>query len=316
MMTLVMVLSGHFWTVASRLRRAPEAPAARPWEVRVPDPELGSVRLTGLLREEAGARGLLLFLHGITGCAEAPYAHQVARAASTAGLSCLRLNLRGCDRLGEDYYHAGLTSDFDVVLAAPELAAYEEVYLLGYSIGGHLALRYATDGPDPRLRSVAAVCSPLDLTLSGRHFDLPTTWPYRRYVLAQYLGIYTAVAARRPVPVPPREAARFAYLRQWDEAVVAARWGFAGADDYYVQASVAPRLDRLAVPALLVAVEEDPLIPGEILRPALDRRRDGLEVRWVETGGHVSFPADLDLGWEGPPGLEGQVLGWLLTAAS
>jgi uncharacterized protein len=308
-----MALAAHLWTVATRLRRPPQAPPARPWSTEVSDPALGRVRLTGVLRQEPGARELLLFIHGITGCAEATYARCVAGVAAAAGVSCLRLNLRGCDRLGEDFYHGGLSSDLEAVLASPECSDYPAVYLLGYSLGGHLALRYAACGPDRRLRAVAAVCSPLDLTLSGRRFDQPAVWAYRRYVLANFREIYAAIAARRPVPVAPETAAKFVYLRQWDEEVVAPRWGFAGADDYHARASVAPHLGELAAPALLVAVEDDPMVPGEILRPVLARRGHDLEVRWVERGGHMAFPAALDLGYPGPPGLEGQLLGWLLS---
>lgn len=308
-----MALAAHIWTVASRLRRPPEAPPARPWSTEVSDPLLGRVRLTGVLRQEPGARELLLFVHGITGSAEATYARRVARAAAEMGVSCLRINLRGCDRRGEDYYHGGLSSDLGAVLASPECAGYEAVHVLGYSLGGHLALHYAARGPDRRLAAVAAVCSPLDLTLAGRRIDQPAVWAYRRFVLANFREIYAPIAARRPVPVPPETAARFVYLRQWDDAVVAPRWGFADAEDYYARASVAPHLGDLAVPALLVAVEDDPMVPGEILRPALSRRGHGLEVRWVERGGHMAFPAALDLGYPGPPGLEGQLLGWLLS---
>jgi hypothetical protein len=37
----------------------------------------------------------------------------------------------------------------------------------------------------------------------------------------------------------------------------------------------------------------------------------GLDVRWVERGGHVGFPNDFHLGEAAPPGLESQVLAWL-----
>ena len=65
-----------------------------------------------------------------------------------------------------------------------ELAGFERVLLFGYSLGGHLCLRFATEVRDPRLRAVAAVCSPLDLDASVAGIDQPSGWLYRRYVLA------------------------------------------------------------------------------------------------------------------------------------
>ena len=83
-----------------------------------------------------------------------------AAAAEMAGLSCLRMNLRGSDRMGEDYYHGGLTVDLHAALASSEAQRYRRIYLLGYSLGGHVVLRLATEPADPRLVAVAAVCAP------------------------------------------------------------------------------------------------------------------------------------------------------------
>lgn len=306
-----MALSAHLWTVASRLRPAVEAPEARALAVPLDDPAIGRVQLSGFLREEPDAGGVLVFVHGIGGCATAPYAHLVARAAAAAGLSCLRVNLRGCDRASNDYYHAGLASDLAALIGALDPRPDLRLYLLGYSLGGHLALRYAAGEPDPRLAAVAAVCSPLDLAPAAAALDRPALWAYRRFVLGNLKEIYAAVAARRSVPLPVEEATKLVHIREWDERVVAPRWGFAGADDYYARASVAPHLGRLAVPALLVAAQGDPLVPAEVLSPTLARAGSALEVRWVKGGGHVGFPADLELGERAPRGLEGQVLGWL-----
>ena len=64
----------------------------------------------------------LLIVHGLGGSAKSPYTAKAAHAAAAAGLSSLRLNLRGADLLGEDYYHAGMTADLAAAIASPELA--------------------------------------------------------------------------------------------------------------------------------------------------------------------------------------------------
>jgi len=315
-------LAGHYWTIAPRLRhslRPLAPPAGRPFELAVDDPRLGAVRLSGHLREPPGAQELVLVVHGLGGSAESHYMLRAALAAEAAGLACLRLALRGSDLRGEDFYHAGLTSDLHAVLAAPELARYRRLYLLGYSVGGHIALRAATEPADPRLAAVAAICPPLDIARSSAAFDAPGLWLYRRYVLGNMRRIYAAVAARRPrqIPLPLAEALRIRRLRDWDDRVVAPRFGFAGADDYYRRASVHTHLPELRVPALLAASERDPMVPAPTIRAALDRPErperpaPRLEVRWLPEGGHVAFPPGIDLGYAEERGLEAQVLGWL-----
>ncbi|MFP3940952.1 MAG: YheT family hydrolase [Thermoanaerobaculia bacterium] len=312
-----MALSGHLRTVGWRLVRglgAASIDGAEPWSTEVDDPDLGPVRLSGWLHHRPGARDLLVVVHGLGGCSESSYAVRAARVSEAARVACLRFNLRGADRSGEDYYHAGLTADLGAALASPELAGYRNVGLLGFSLGGHVALRYATEAPDPRLRAVAAVCSPLDLAAGGRLIDRPAYWPYRRYLFRSLLEIYGAVARRRPVPLPVEAARRIRTFLEWDTRIVAARHGFRDAADYYRRASVGPRLERLAVPALLVAAEDDPMVPPGAVRPVLAGRKVPLEVRWVASGGHVGFSPRLDLGMGGPPGIEAQTAAWLRRA--
>lgn len=316
-------LRAHAWSVAPTLIHrvlGQEAPAAEPWGTTLKDPVAGTVHLTGRLsRSEGpagGSRRLLVVVHGLGGSHASFYAVRAARAARQAGLDCLRLNLRGADRSGEDYYHAGLTADLEAALASPALKSYAAIVILGYSLGGHLALRYATLKPDPRVKSVAAVCAPIDLDRCCAAIDRPGMWVYRRYLLAGLNRIYARVAERRPVPTPPAQARRIRTLRAWDDAVVAPRHGFASAQDYYDQVSVGPRLGKLALRSLLVAAEHDPMVPLNTLRPWLDRASPSLEVHVAPDGGHVGFPADLNLDQDAPPGLENQVMGWLLRAVN
>jgi predicted alpha/beta-fold hydrolase len=277
---------------------------------------MGEVRLTGLLGARRTPRSLLLVVHGLGGAVENFYAVSAARAAHAAGVQCLRLALRGADRRGEDFYHAGLTADLEAAIASRELSEISRIYVVGYSLGGHVTLRYAALGADPRVRAVAAVCPPLDLDASARAIDAPERLVYRKNILRGLLEIYEEVAARRSVPVSVDEARRIRTIREWDARTVAPRHGFRDAEDYYAKVSVAPILTKLSVPALLVFAESDPLVPEFVVRPALREHSSGLDVRWIERGGHVGFPGDLDLGLAAPLGLEHQIVAWLLRHES
>jgi predicted alpha/beta-fold hydrolase len=311
-----MPLLPHVWTVVPRLRHAVRPlrpPEARPWSTEIDDPRMGPVRLTGRFREVPGSEEALVLVHGLGGCADSHYMLGGAIAAEAAGLSCLRISLRGCDRSGEDFYHAGLTADIHAALASPELRPYRRLYLLGYSLGGHMALRLATEEADPRLAAVAALCAPLDLARSQQEIDAPRRGIYRRYLLENLKKIYTAVATRRPVPYPVERLGEIRTIYEWDERIVAPRHGFAGADDYYARASVAPRLGGLRLPSLLLNAEEDPMVLAHSVRPTVERAVPNLQVRWVR-GGHVAFPRRLDAGLgEGARSgrVESQVIGWM-----
>jgi predicted alpha/beta-fold hydrolase len=308
-------LLAHYWTVAPRLAhgfRPEEAPAAEPWSTPVEDPRMGTVRLSGLFRRREGP-GLLVVVHGLGGSADSFYARRAARAAEAASLSCLRLNLRGAALDGEDFYNAGLTADLEAALHSPEVRSFDDVFVLGFSLGGHLALRWACLPGDGAVRAVAAVSSPLDLARCAGWIDRPAALPYRRYLLHGLFKIYERVAERRPVPLPPEEVRKIRTIWAFDEAVVAPRFGFAGASDYYARMSVGPRLPSLRLPALLAWSPLDPMVPPEGVLPFLPGA-PRLRLALLTRGGHVGVPPDLDLGLPGPPGLENQVIRWLLEA--
>lgn len=273
---------------------------------------MGPVRLTGLFRERPGADSLLVVVHGLGGSCHSYYTRRAAVAAERAGLSCLRLNLRGADRLGDDFYHAGLTVDLDAALASAEAVGYESVYFMGYSMGGHLALRHASTVRSGRVRAVAAVCSPLDLANCCAWLDRPAGWLYRHYILEGLKSIYRSCAARRSMPTPLESVLAVKTMHAFDTIVVAPRHGFFSAEDYYAKASAGTHLRGLNCPALLVSATNDPMVPVHAVRPWSDRASAKLENKWVERGGHVGFPPDLDLGLRGHLGMENQVLAWLL----
>ncbi len=308
-----MSLAGHLWTIVPHVlagRGSDLAAAARPWATDLADPRTGRVRLTGLLFEANPARAFLVVVHGLGGSAASAYVLRAARVAHESGLAVLCLSLRGADGSGEDVYNAGLTEDLAAAVASPEAARHAAVLVLGFSLGGHLALRYAAGRPDPRVRAVAAVCAPLDLAACQAAIDRPSRRPYRSYLLARLRAAAGAVERRGRLAGSARELIRVRTIREWDRRVVVPRFGFADPDDYYRSASVGPHLGDLAVPALLVASAHDPMVPAATLRPWL-AGAPRLEVRWAARGGHLGFPRRLDLREAGPPGLDGQVVAWL-----
>ena len=298
-------VEGHLFTVLPLFRRLARRPLpSEPWSTTVDDASLGSLRLTGRMHRSPGARAVLVIVHGLGGSAESGYAKRFARVAARNGISALRLNLRGADRLGGDYPHAGQTDDLRAAIASPALSELEEVFVVGVSLGGHAVLAFATEVVDARVRRVAAISAPLDLAACQRHVDARPV--YRRYLLSGLKDVYTQVARTRSVPVPAAEARRLSTIRAWDDAIVAPRYGFADAGDYYARTSVAPRLASVRVPALIVNSAFDPLVPAEDADGVA-----GIERRLVRGGGHVAFRPGLDLGVDAPLGIEEQVVGWL-----
>ncbi len=291
------------------------------------DPQLGEVRIGGRLHHHPGSRTLLLVVHGLGGSSRSPYTFEAAAIAQRYGFSSLRLDLRGADLRGEDFFHAGLAQDLQRALTSPECRHYERVLVLGYSLGGHLSLRHAAlvaEFPEleSRLKGVAAICPPLDLYASATAFDEAALRGYRHYVLSALKRMYAAVYRRREraslncLPVDMRQASQIRYIREWDDRIVAPRFGFENALHYYRECSVAPVLKRVRVPTLLLSAKRDPMVPHYAVAPYREGLPDNFQVSEMDRGGHIGFPASLDLGEKAPLGLDNQVIAWLARQAN
>jgi len=306
---------GHYLTLKpffARTIRKPSRPESERFDLEIEDPQVGPVQLSGEFFD-AGSDDLVVGLHGLGGNTASPYMGMLASAALQAGKSCLLLNARGADRSGTDIHHSGLSLDVEHCLASPRLASFSQVYLFGYSIGGHVALKYACGEVDPRVRRIAAVGSPLHLAEAADDFDRSGFNVYRTHIMDSLKEIYTAAYQRRPQGTLPHEAREIGKIRVWDEKVIAPRFGFESAEAYYESESVANCLDELQVESLYVGAECDPMVLSASVKPHLDRKARGksLDAVWDKKSGHIGFAKDFSLGLPGPAGLEAQVLSWL-----
>src|SRR5262249_49186620 len=161
------------------------------------------------------------------------YCASAARAATQAGFSTLRLSLRGADYSGEDILHGGITLDVWAALAAPAIAGYKHVLLMGYSVGGHIVLKAAIERADPRLRAVVPLCPPLYLHKASTAFAHPVQRQYRLHISRALNKAYAATAARGRAHVPPAVVGRARSCRERDALTVVARFGFRSVNDYY-----------------------------------------------------------------------------------
>ncbi len=296
--------TGDLQTVRNSLVRASErsraALAAWPTERLWIDAADGSGdRLAAAVQTPEGGAArehtVIVLIHGLGGCEDSSYVQLAALGWLRRGHRVVRLNLRGAGvsrpvcRL---QYDAGNTRDLRAALEALRNLWPDAGFgLVGFSLGGGLALRFASEaGSDLPLRAVASVSAPLDLAAASVRIHEPRNALYQRHILRQLKRQATAPGAALS-PGERRAVERARTLLEFDEHFVAPRGGFAGAADYYARSSAAPRLAGIRIPALLLHAADDPWIPAAAYReagshPALP---PGVRVLLAPGGGHVGF---------------------------
>lgn len=294
MRSLLKPLSGHLstvrMTVLDRLGRVPD-PQGQVFSTTVQDTDLGPIPVTGILNRPTVSAGLVVLLHGLGGSPESPQLRATVGRVLERGWSCLRLASRGADRRGADLYHAGLTADLHAALSSPALQMHRRVALLGFSMGGHLALRAASEALDERVQAVAAISPPVDLAAAQRVIDSARAVVYRRHVLRGLKEIYAAVAQGKDGLNPTDPVMRVRRLRDFDARAVVPRFGFKGTNDYYQKMSLGPVAASIDRPTLVLASAYDPMIPTAAVRRGLSAASRSVQLCVVDAGGHVAFPS-------------------------
>ncbi len=287
-------------TVCAGLRAYAAPPPNEPLRAALRDGR-GDLLLHASWRDDA-RRPAVLILHGLGGTSQSPYVVRAALAALAHGCHAVRMNARGVGAglaHARGLPHAGLSDD---VTAAVDTIASDArvsgVHLLGFSIGGHMALRAAADWgdrPPAAVRTVVAVSAPLSLAPASHHMEGWRVTPYRRHVLR---GLTRALAGHLALhadafPQSAAHALTARTIRAYDEAVTAPHHGFADADAYYAEASVAPVLSRVRAPTLYLHAMDDPMVGRDAIFPHIAHATAAVRVRFTARGGHVGFVESL-----------------------
>jgi len=274
----------------------------------------------GLAGAAFGEGRIALLAHGLGGSHLSGYMQRTAAKLAARGVRVIRMDLRGSGRgfaHARHPVHAGRSDDVAAVLAwIGERHPGQPVTTVGYSMGANMVLRMAGKfgGHAPaNLARVMAVCPPIDLAHCSdgmqrglnRHYD-------RRFVR----GLMAHIGRRRREipdvldrildPAPQR-------LIDFDDQFTAPLCGFADVHDYYAQASSAPLLPRIAVPALIIAAADDPIICVRMFQKATYSPTTQLVI--TPSGGHLGFIGvggiDPDRRW-----LDWRTIEWVLSQPS
>jgi predicted alpha/beta-fold hydrolase len=235
---------------------------------------------------------VLLVLHGLGGSDASPYVVSTGRLAHRRGWHVVRMNMRGAgdgEALCPLLYNAGLDTDLLAALSALSSLT-SRIAVVAFSLGANLALLMLgrrREHLPPALGGVAAICPPLDLALCADALEARGNGLYQHYFLQMLAESYRRRHRARPDLYAEGRERGLRTVREYDDRITAPFGGFESAAQYYERSSAGPWLASIDRPALVLAAQDDPMIPapsvaGWKLSPSVRR-----EI--APTGGHVGF---------------------------
>ncbi len=242
-------------------------------------------------RPKRPARGTLLAIHGLGGSAESGYMRRIAREAHARGWAVARLNLRNCggtEALAATLYNAGQSGDADAALAAIDAEGLPRPHaLVGFSLGGNIALRYGgLSGAACRADAIVGVNPPVDLAACIEAIERRGNAIYHSYFTRSLRAHLRRIRRVRPIAGPKASTVRG--IRSFDDVFTAPDGGYPSAAEYYRAASAGPTLSGLRRPAMILSAADDPFVPIGMFDA---HRADSPQLSFAHprTGGHCGY---------------------------
>lgn len=282
----LVLFNKHVETIFPSLFRQVELPEYQRERITTPDDDFLDL---DWLRQ--GSSKLVIISHGLEGNASRPYVKGMARAFYEKQFDVLAWNYRGCsEEMNRQarFYHSGATDDLGTVLRHAH-HNYDFVFLVGFSLGGNLTLKYLGeqgDQPTSKLKGAVALSVPLDLHTSCLQISKPDNWVYSQRFLKS-LKKKVARKARHNAAIKTHGLHDIKTLIDFDNQYTSVLHGFADALDYYRQCSSIRFLAHVRVPTLVINAKNDPFLAGNCYPTSIGN--PSVTVEYPRRGGHVGF---------------------------
>ena len=238
-----------------------------------------------------------IMLHGLTGSHRSAHVARIAVDLFQRGWRIGRVDLRGAGdgfALARRLYHVGRSGDIvHAAKAFMEQAPRSPLVVIGFSLGGNIALKLALEsaGPDlPQLQAVAAVCPPVDPAACVRRVCMGRFRIYDRLFYRELRLDWERRCLLFP-DLPQIVLPKRGTLRVFDDMITAPLNGYSDSEDYYQDNATAGRLGDMPIPAIIVAAADDPVVTIE---PLAELARKGahpshLQLELTSGGGHLGY---------------------------
>ena len=283
--------NGHLQTIAPGvLRRVVDVHYTRE---RIATPDGDFLDLDWI---RAGHPRLVLLTHGLEGNSDRQYIRGTAKLFAQHGWDVLAWNCRSCS--GEmnrafRMYHHGDTEDIgQVVRHALTTGRYEQLVLVGYSMGANITLKYLGvqgERAPVQLRAATVFSAPCDLESGAEVLDRWDNGFYRRRFLNALSEKIREKDRQYPGQLDIRRLAEVRRWRDFDEWFSAPICGYRDAADFYRNASAKNFIAGIRVPTLLVNASNDPILTPACMPVDIARDHAWFHLELPQAGGHCGF---------------------------
>ena len=240
-----------------------------------------------------GHKKLGIISHGLEGNTHRSYVKGMAHALNQNGWDALAWNYRSCSgepNLKLRSYHNGATDDLATVITHAKKKGFQQMALIGFSLGGNLSLLYlGKESVDPLVKKAVVFSVPCDLAASSRTLARPSNRLYMRRFLVMLHQKIKAKMKILPGRINDTGYRHIKDFKGFDDRYTAPIHGFKNAEDYWEKCSSKPYIPDIPIPTLVVNAKNDPFLPDACFPVAEAAGNPFVTLLMPQSGGHVGF---------------------------
>ncbi len=242
-----------------------------------------------------GNKKLAILTHGLEGHSRTPYILGMTQTLQQRNWDILAWNCRSCSgEMNRQFrlYHHGEIEDIATVIRYALELGYQEISLLGFSMGGNITLKYLGvhgDAVPKEIKRAVAMSSPCDLKAGVEILQARENWLYRW----RFYYLLRRKVLQKAQQYPDKiDAGKLRQVRTWedfDQLFSATIAGCDSAEAFYQQASSRNFISGIKRPTLILNAANDPILTERCSPKDLCSQLDHVFLEVTPQGGHLGF---------------------------
>ena len=282
------LFNSHWETILPGLVREPKKLAYKRERISTIDEDFLDLDFT-----YNGNRRIVILSHGLEGHSDKYYMRGMAGLFLKHGWDTLSWNCRSCSEeinLTPKLYHHGATEDFKDVIQHAIQKGYQQILLIGFSLGGSLLVKYLGEqkAPDEIVGGVA-FSIPCQLDSCAKKLSDPGNKFYLNRFLNKLKEKIKLKAVQFPDVFDLNGIDEINNFYDFDTRYTAPLYGFTTVEDFYAYASAENYIDGIQTPTLLVNSKNDPMFPDDCYPYDKAKDHSYFHLETPQRGGHLGY---------------------------
>ncbi|KAF2079791.1 YheT family hydrolase [Flavobacterium sharifuzzamanii] len=236
----------------------------------------------------------VILCHGLEGDSRRTYNNSCAAYFLQKDFSVFAWNNRTCggemNRLPRLYHH-GAVDDLDEVVRFALRKGIEDIYLIGYSMGGVQLLNYlGWTKIDQRIKAAVSISVPTHIATSAEVLKQGFNRVYLKNFTIDIKKKLKYKAAQFPDFINRDQIDNISTFDEVDQYFTAPLHGFASRDDYYERVSPEFSLKNITTPVLIINSLDDPFLGERCYPRTIAKDSAYVYLETPKYGGHCAFP--------------------------